>query len=311
LKATGTIESALTAIGIEFGDEAHPRVSARRAENLRRRGTLSVDEFLDAVEEAREVTLAHRSAVVRRQRATAGDLGRKNLMPYFFATLEGLTEPEEEDVSGCAISHPAHASGAAPSRPSRYESNSPTGNLTLSQQAPALQPSTNGSDFPKGNPTHAPQAFSPKAMSGAATQRSKDGSNLQEANSAQSPDRASQSNKDGSDFPKGNRNHPQEILARTRDTYTDKAATASSGRAETLWQAVLAELRDTLAAAAYQRWLASTRVLRCDGATLEIAVRDVIQQHWLAERLRARIEDALSAAGAAGLRLCYIVSDGA
>jgi hypothetical protein len=95
-------------IGIEFGDEAHPRVSTRRAENLWRASGLPLEAFLDLVATARTLTLTHAPAIVRR-RVHAGEPHRKNLMPYFFATLEGLAAPdptEEPDLPATAIAAP-------------------------------------------------------------------------------------------------------------------------------------------------------------------------------------------------------------
>ena len=81
-------EAVLHAICQELGDEAHHKVSARRAANLLAGSGRTALDFMEALLEARATTLAYAPGITRRARAGGAD--RKNLVPYFFATLEGL-----------------------------------------------------------------------------------------------------------------------------------------------------------------------------------------------------------------------------
>jgi hypothetical protein len=200
------LQVVLARLGAEFGDEAHPRVSLRRAQNIWHDSRLSLETFLDLLAAARTITLARAPAIVRR-RVRSGEPYRKNLMPYFFATLEGLVVPESTEER-------SHAAPPLPMDPV----------VAAAERVPVTR------------------------------------------ESVQNPE---------------------------------------PGTADALWQAVLAELRATVAPEAFRRWLESTRVLRADGQTLHIAVRDAIQRHWLQVRLRDRIEAALAAVGGRDVRLDY------
>jgi hypothetical protein len=79
------LQEVTAAIGREFGDQAHPRVTARRAYNLFVEIRCTFDTFLALVSEAAERTRAARG-VGRRQ----GPVWHHNRVPYFFATLESL-----------------------------------------------------------------------------------------------------------------------------------------------------------------------------------------------------------------------------
>jgi hypothetical protein len=92
------ITELLAAIGQEFGDEAHPRVSARRAGHLFVASGLSTPAFLECLLDARAATRANAARVTRRRAGDPG--GRKNLMPYFFATLEGLARCDDGEARG-------------------------------------------------------------------------------------------------------------------------------------------------------------------------------------------------------------------
>jgi hypothetical protein len=98
--ASSAIAELLAAIGQEFGDEAHPRVSARRAGHLFAASGLSTAAFLECLLDARAVTRANAARVARRRAGDTTD--RKNLMPYFFATLEGLARRDEEEARAAA-----------------------------------------------------------------------------------------------------------------------------------------------------------------------------------------------------------------
>ncbi|MGH2389103.1 MAG: DnaA N-terminal domain-containing protein [Chloroflexota bacterium] len=120
--AYGALTAPLQALAREFGDGAHPRVSLARAHNLYREARIGQDEFLGLLDEAAART---RSAKSRLSRTDPGARSRRdNLMPYLFATLEGVLGeaakarmkaspgcpvPEERKHPGPASSVPADA----------------------------------------------------------------------------------------------------------------------------------------------------------------------------------------------------------
>lgn len=80
-------------IGREFGDEATTRASVSRAYNLMREAEISTPDFVQLLYEAKALTRVHQAGIVK-TRSDSGRLPRKNLMPYFFATLESLLHPD-------------------------------------------------------------------------------------------------------------------------------------------------------------------------------------------------------------------------
>jgi len=84
----------ITAIGRELGDEAPARSSTTRAYRLMREAGILPDDFPDLLGEAKALTRAHQAQITKR-RADAGTAPRKNLMAYFFATLESLVSPDQ------------------------------------------------------------------------------------------------------------------------------------------------------------------------------------------------------------------------
>ena len=84
----------LQALASELGDRAHPRVSLARAHNLFRQARLSQEAFLALLAEAAARTRAARPRLVGPRCPSSRRTG--NLMPYLFATLEGLLEEEHE-----------------------------------------------------------------------------------------------------------------------------------------------------------------------------------------------------------------------
>ncbi len=81
-------------IGREFGDEATTRASVTRAYNLMRESNLPLPDFVQVLFEAKALTRAYQASIVK-TRSDSGRLPRKNLMPYFFATLESLLHPDQ------------------------------------------------------------------------------------------------------------------------------------------------------------------------------------------------------------------------
>ena len=76
----------------EFRDKASLKSSTTRATNLYRQSGLSLDDFLERLQQARAIT-KERSASIRSQGA---EKGNKHKMAYFFACLENTLEPREE-----------------------------------------------------------------------------------------------------------------------------------------------------------------------------------------------------------------------
>jgi hypothetical protein len=73
-----------------------------------------------------------------------------------------------------------------------------------------------------------------------------------------------------------------------------------------LWARLLAELRETLAPAAYAR-CCTGRVTACHGHLLEITVPDPLTRAWFETRLRPRIEQLLCRLGHKQVRLTFTV----
>jgi hypothetical protein len=84
----------LTDLGRELGDEASVRASASRAYNLMHEAGIVLEDFLHLFSEAKAMVRTHQAGITK-LRSDAGSLPRKNLMPYFFATLESLLHPDE------------------------------------------------------------------------------------------------------------------------------------------------------------------------------------------------------------------------
>ncbi len=84
----------MTAIGRELGDEAPARSSITRAYRLMGAAGIAPAEFPDLLGEAKALTRAHQAQITKR-RADAGTAPRKNLMAYFFATLESLISSDQ------------------------------------------------------------------------------------------------------------------------------------------------------------------------------------------------------------------------
>jgi hypothetical protein len=88
------LSGPVTVLGREFGDEAHPRVSTRRAFNLFLGSRLPMATFLTLLHAAAECTRTSRSFVTTYR---SGDASRrKNLVPFWFATLERLVAEHGE-----------------------------------------------------------------------------------------------------------------------------------------------------------------------------------------------------------------------
>jgi hypothetical protein len=82
-------------IGREFGDEATTRASVTRAYNLMRESNLPIQDFVQLLFEAKALTRTYQASIVKTRR-DSGKLPRKNLMPYFFATLNSLLQPDRQ-----------------------------------------------------------------------------------------------------------------------------------------------------------------------------------------------------------------------
>lgn len=85
----GLARSLLADLARELGDEAPLSRSVRRAANLWARAGVERTAFVAAVYAARDKAKAAHVTKTR-QGATAGALGSRNRMPYFFAALEDL-----------------------------------------------------------------------------------------------------------------------------------------------------------------------------------------------------------------------------
>lgn len=83
------LSATMTRLAEDLGDEAPVRSTVTRAYHLMRDAALSIDDFLPLLDQAATRTQAHRRTVTKRRRDD-GSVSRKNLAPYFFATLESL-----------------------------------------------------------------------------------------------------------------------------------------------------------------------------------------------------------------------------
>jgi len=101
---------AITRLAGQLGDEA-PRSSVTRAYNMLHGADISADDFLRLMMEARDLTLQHQTAITRLQVAN-GARPRKNMTPYFFATLASLLDPGQQPT-------PRGATGLRPRTGSR------------------------------------------------------------------------------------------------------------------------------------------------------------------------------------------------
>jgi len=82
-------------IGREFGDEATTRASVTRAYNLMRESSVTFQDFVQLLLEAKALTRTYQASITK-TRSDSGKLPRKNLMPYFFATLQSLLHPDHQ-----------------------------------------------------------------------------------------------------------------------------------------------------------------------------------------------------------------------
>ncbi len=82
------------------------------------------------------------------------------------------------------------------------------------------------------------------------------------------------------------------------DPPTDSAA-------ETVWRAVLGEVREVLTPENYAVWFAPACPLALEGDVLRVAVPSPFHADWLAHKLRGRVQQALERTGHAGVRIVY------
>jgi len=106
------LAAPVQALANEFGDQAHPRVSLARAHNLFRQARVSQDQFLALLAEAAARTRAARPRLLGPR--SASTRRAENLMPYLFATLEGVLS-EDRGAWPEAVMPGTPASPASPS----------------------------------------------------------------------------------------------------------------------------------------------------------------------------------------------------
>lgn len=94
LEARRLIGSYVEDYAAELHDDAGRASSVSRAVNLFLASRLDLDDFLMAMMAARETTQRRTASIQKSSARTAGPLGGKNKMPYFFSVLEGLVSPE-------------------------------------------------------------------------------------------------------------------------------------------------------------------------------------------------------------------------
>ena len=75
----------------------------------------------------------------------------------------------------------------------------------------------------------------------------------------------------------------------------------------TIWRAVLEDLRQILTTGNFTMWFATTRVVAEEDDTLRVAVPTPFNKQWLERKLAARVIEALQRAGHASLRVEYVV----
>ena len=83
---------------------------------------------------------------------------------------------------------------------------------------------------------------------------------------------------------------------------------ARAAEADSLWRAVLAQVRQTMTAPNYDRWFAPTLGLRLEGNDLTVSVSTETHRHWLDVRLRQRIEDTLRLLRYTDVRVTFTVA---
>ena len=107
---------------------------------------------------------------------------------------------------------------------------------------------------------------------------------------------------------------PQPLFLRLRahtrpgEPFQVRAMSSLLSRAQQAWQQVLGQLRYTLNRADYDAWLRDARPLAYDGQVLTVGVANAYARDWLADRLRATLENQLRGLLDAPVQVVFIVA---
>ncbi len=83
---------------------------------------------------------------------------------------------------------------------------------------------------------------------------------------------------------------------------------SSLAQAEQAWKQATDQLRYTLSRADFDAWVRDARPLRYDGQVLTVGVANAYARDWLADRLRATLENALRGILAAPVQVVFVVA---